>query len=205
MPMVDYQCSRCGYRFENFYHSDAPKGQPCPSVMDVDGQPVVCDGYAPRISSVPGEYRPVNAQRFDPITVWISNTDPNQFSMPGRADEPVQEGYHAVQITNLRDADAFTRRVNSYELEKAQYMREAHKQHWDERLREQRADRDAKIGSNPRMQALARAIRQRVDAKRDKKYSRPMDPKAHFQVIAYDSSNREGFRDESTGWKERRS
>lgn len=198
MPMVDYRCSACGYRFENFFHSDAPDSQRCPYIE--------CEaGIAVRINSLPGEYRPRNAKPFDPIVVWVNNEDPNQISMPGRADEPVQAGYHAVTLNSLQEADHFTRGVNSYEHEKGQFMREQQKQYFNERLKEQRADRDARMGSNPRMQAMSREVRAYLDAKREKKYAKTMDPKAHFQVISFDSSNREGYRGEETGWKEKRS
>lgn len=193
--MIDYLCE-CGHRFEMFYHSNAPDEQACNECEE--------GGIAKRIASMPGEYRPKNARPFEPIVVWVHNEDPNQFSMPGRANEPVQEGYHAVTLNSLQEADHFTRGVNSYELEKGQFMREQQKQYFSDRLKQQRADRDAVIGSNPRMLAMAREIRARIDAKREKKYSKGMDPKAHFQVVAYDSSNREGYRGKDTDWKEKR-
>jgi hypothetical protein len=195
MPMIDYLCE-CGNRFEMFYHSNPPEEQACNDCEE--------GGIAKRILSMPGEYRPKNARPFEPIVVWINNEDPNKFSM-ANTNEPVQDGYHAVTINNSREADHFTRGVNAYEREKGQFMREQEKQYFDERLKEQRADRAAKIGSNPRMLALSKEIRERIDAKRAKKYTKPMDPKAHFNIIDYDSSNREGYRGEETGWKEKRS
>jgi len=197
MPMIDYLCDACSYRFENFFHSDPPASMPCPHIECVEGE-------AKRIESYPGEYQPRSAKRFDPIVIWVSDTDPNKVSFPGRADEAVEEGYHKVEITNLSQADYWTRRISQHEIHEMEGLREAHKQYWDDRQRERRANIRAKIGSNPRMQALFKEAQAFVDKKREGKYSKPLDPHAHFQVIAYDSSNREGYRDKETGWKEKR-
>ena len=200
--MVDYQCEECGYRWEQFYHSDPPPSERCPHMNEESP----CLGYAPRILSLPGEYRPTNAKKFDPIVIWVHNEDASKVSFPGRADEPVEAGYHAVEITNLPQADYWARRINDVERQKGLSERLGEKEYWDERLKQRRADIEARIGSNPRAQALYRAVKAFVDAKRDRKYSREAryDPHGHFQVIAFDSSNRQGHADVRTDWKEKK-
>jgi hypothetical protein len=198
MPMIDYLCDACSYRFENFYHSDPPEEQACPHID--------CpEGVAKRIHSLPGEYRPTNAQRFDPIVIWVNNDNPDQVSMPGRADEPVQDGYHAVEITNLSQADRWTRHMNNVALREAVNNRAAQKEYFEAMTKERRDNIRAKIGSNPRAKALFEKVCEYTDAKREKKYSKTLDPRGHFQVVAYDSSNRQGYADRETGWREKRS
>lgn len=197
MPMVDYLCDSCSYRFENFYHSDAPESMSCPAIE--------CEtGRAHRIYSLPGEHRPVNALRFSPIVLWVNNENPDQVSVPGRNNEPVQEGYHAVEITDIRSADKWTAHMNNVALRDAVNQRAMEQTYWDQRARERRADTQAKIGSDPKANALFRAACAFVDQRRAGRYAKPLDPRGHFQALSFDASNRQGYADQDTGWKDRK-
>lgn len=204
MPIIDYSCPSCFHRFEEFFHpSEIPATRPCPHMLDSG----VCGVESTRIDSLPGEYQPRSARRFtDPIVVWVSNTDPNQISMPGRHDEPVQDGYHAVTLDTLQAADKFITKYNSHEREKMMETRELNRQYFDERTKARRDDIRARIGSDARLMAQFRRACEYVDKKREMKNSslKSFDPKAHFQALAYDASNRQGFADKDTGWKERK-
>jgi putative FmdB family regulatory protein len=198
MPMVDYLCDSCGYRFENFFHSDAPESQDCPHI-ECEG------GTAKQIHSLPGEHRPINALRFNPIVVWINNDNPDQVSIPGRNDEPVQAGYHAVEIRNISEADRMTRHMNNVTLRDAINQRAAEKQYWEDRTRERRDTIRAQIGGgNAKAAALFKAVCEYTDKKHEGKYNKTLDPRGHFQALSYDSSNRQGHCDESTNWKQRK-
>lgn len=189
MPVADYQCEACGVRWEEF-HWTPPDMQECG-----------CGGDAARIYSLPGER---TAKRFDPIVVWVSNDDPDRISIPGDPNEPVDEGYHKVEITNLREADRWADRINRIETRKAEGYRDSERQYWDDVARERRADIRARIGSNPRAAALFSAVQKYVDAKRARRYGKPLDARAHFQVISFDSSNRDGYSGPDTDWRTRR-
>lgn len=197
MPMIDYLCGSCGYRFENFYHSDAPESQHCPHLH--------CEGTAKKIYSLPGEYRPTNARRFAPIVVWVSNDNPDVVSVPGRPDEPVQTGYHAVELTSIADAERMTRHMDNVALRDAINQRAMEKEFFDERTKERRDAIRARIGNDPRKMALFKAACEYVDRKRDKRYSKTLDPRGHFQVFAYDQSNRMPYADAESGYRDRRS
>lgn len=201
MPMIDYQCSQCGYRFEHFYHSDPPNSQICPRLLE-DGR--TCASASLRIDSLPGEYRPTNAQRFSPIVIWVNNDNPDQVSFPGRADEPVQAGYHPVEITSIYEADRWTRKINASQVAQTEFHRECQKQYWDDVARQRRDDTRARIGNNPRAQELFRRVQQYVDLKRERKYSKKLDARGHFQALSFDASNRQGYSSVETGWKERK-
>jgi len=172
-------------------------------VRDKKVTTVKCGHCRSEIDSYGGETGQ-NAQRFEPIVLWVNNEDPTKVSVPGRADEPVQEGYHAVEIRTLPEADRWTKTLDEIEIGKAQINREHEKQYWDQVTKERREDIRAKIGSNPRAQAMLKKVAAYVDAKRERRYSKTMDPRGHFKVVAYDSSNREGHSDERTGWKEKK-
>lgn len=149
-------------------------------------------------------YNGSTAKKFDPIVLHVSNDDPNQVSFPGHAEDAVPDGYHKVEITNLREADQWTSRINSYETQVTEGYRESEKQYWDNVTRERRADIRARIGDNPRAKALFEAVQKFVDAKRERRYAKKLDARGHFQVIAFDSSNRMSHCDVTTEWKERR-
>jgi hypothetical protein len=149
-------------------------------------------------------YNGSTAKKFDPIVLHVSNEDPNQISFPGRSDEAVAEGYHKVEITNLREADQWTSRINHYEKGVTEGYRQSEKQYWDEVTAQRRADIRARIGDNPKAKALFEQVQKFVDAKRARRYSKKLDPRGHFQVIAYDSSNRMSHCDVTTGWKEKK-
>jgi hypothetical protein len=197
MPMIDYLCQSCGTRFEHFFHSNAPPSHRC---LDPD-----CTGTALRIASLPGEYRPRNAQLFSPIVVWVSDSNPDQISIPPRADEPVEPGYHAVSITNMREADQMTKHMNNVSLRETTNRRAAEREYWDAVTRERRDSIRAKIGSNHRAQALFKATCEYIDKRRERRYSKPLDPKGHFQALSFNSSNRDGYSDTDTSWRTKKS
>jgi hypothetical protein len=193
--MTDYLCDACGHRSEAFYHRDPPSELNC---AECEG------GTAKKIYSLPGEYRPRNSQGFSPIVIWVNNDNPDQVSFPPRSDEPVQEGYHAVHITNMSQADRWTKKLDKVALDEAYANRECQKHYWDQVTKERRDSITAKIGSNPRARALFKAVQEYVDRKREKKYSGTMDPRSHFQALSYDASNRQGYSDADSGWRNRK-
>lgn len=149
-------------------------------------------------------YCGMNAKKFDPIEIWVSNDDPNKISVPPAAGMPVDEGYHKVEINNLPQADYWEKRINQIETKKVEGYRDSERAYWDDVARERRADIRARIGGNPRARALFEAVQQFVDLKRERRYGRRLDARAHFQVIAFDSSNRDGHRGPETGWRNKR-
>lgn len=144
------------------------------------------------------------ARNFEPIVLHVSNDNPNQVSFPGASDEAVPDGYHKVEITNMREADRWTRHLNWVEKETTEAYRASEKQYWDEVHKQRRADIRARIGSNPRMKAMFEAAQAFVDQKRERRYGRKLDPRGHFQALSFDASNRMSYCDERTGWKERK-
>ena len=146
-----------------------------------------------------------DARAFEPIVVWASDTDSRKYSFPGQADEPVAEGYHKVEITNLREADRFVQRINGIERAKAEATRALNYQALDEATKIRRENTVARIRGNPRAEALFRAARDWADKRRAEKRSQQcMDPNFHIQVLSFDSGNRSSYSGPETGWRERK-
>jgi|SRR5215475_10510899 len=155
-----------------------------------------------------GSIRQATARSWEPIVVWASNTKPDEFSYPGQADEPVPDGYHRVEIQNLREADRFVARVNAIERAKAEGTRDLNQRFLDEQTRMRRREFDAKLRGNlsPCGEALLRAAREWTDQRRDqkRKVTRNLDPRFHIQVLSFDSGNRNSYSGPETGWRERK-
>lgn len=154
-----------------------------------------------------GPVRELNARAFEGIVVWESDSDPDKLSFPGQAGERVPEGYHAIEITNLHEADALVRRVNRIERVKSELDRSLNYQALDERIKLRRAEFDAKTRGNlsPQAEALLRASREWADKRREQKRSRhSTEPNFHIQVLSFDSGNRNSYSGPETGWREKK-
>lgn len=201
MPMVDYQCPKCDYRFEEFHH-EPPVAVPCPRMV---GDAETCGELSPRRNSFPGEYRPTNAQRFPPIVLY--ERENGEFYFDSESPEPNAK---RIEITNSREGDYWTKRINDRELEKTQANIHNNKLFFEERskdLREQidknmkcyvtkdehgreRIVRDTENSGRARwLRDMAQRFR---DKKHEEKYDRAMrcNPNFHINVLSFDQQNR---------------
>ena len=96
------------------------------------------------------------------------------------------------------------RRYNERERERLETERAMEKAYWDERIRQARSDRRARLGGNSRMLALLEAVAKYRDARRERKYSQRIEPNFHLQPLAYDAGNRQGFSSKETSWRDRK-
>lgn len=165
-----------------------------------------------------GSVFPETARRFDPIIVWQSNADGNKFSFPGQPNERVPDGFHKVEITNIREADKFCARMNGIERQKMEEIRATRYALDDQGIRERRANEDARgyveradgskfyIRGNSRAESLQRAAREWADKLRERRReAHPrIDPRFHNNALSFDSGNRSSYSGEETGWRERK-
>lgn len=165
-----------------------------------------------------GALREAQAQRWSPIVVWASDSDPDKYSFPGQASEPVPEGYHRVALTNLREADRFVGRYNDIERRKLAADRHLRETLDDAGIVDRRSEEDARgwvmradgskfyVRGNSRAEALQRAARAYADRRRDeKRMQQNRDPHFHIQVLSFDSGNRNSYSGPETGWREKKS
>jgi len=152
-----------------------------------------------------GAIRESAAQRFAPIVVWQSNADSEKYSFPGQTNEPCPNGYHRVEIQNLREADRFVSRMNDIERRKMEADREMRHALDDAGIKERRRDEDARGCANARAEALRRRVREWTDQVRLRKRGKAIDPHFHINVLSYDSGNRNSYSGPETGWREKKS
>ena len=147
-----------------------------------------------------------SARRFDPIVIWASNSDSEKFSFPGQANEPVPEGYHKIEITDLRQADRFVAKMNDIERRKLEGERDVRHALDDAGIRERRRNEDARGVVNARALALRRRVREWTDKVREQRRSRHprIDPQFHINVLSFDSGNRNSYSGPETGWREKK-
>lgn len=205
MPMVDYLCAVCGYRFEEWHPgSDIPGSRKCPRL--VDG--TLCDGEGARYLSLPGEWRPVNARRFDPIVIHQAVDDADQFSFPGHSGDPTPAGYRRIEIDSVQAADYWTSRIDRLERAKAAETAVMNQAYFDEKTqaRRERVDGEMRrtgLDGSGRARWLRDKAREFVDRRTvEKRQTQTGRGGFHIQVMAYDSSNRQPYADVRTGWKE---
>lgn len=146
-----------------------------------------------------------DAREFEPIVVWASDSDPDKYSFPGQPNEPVAEGYHKVEIANLREADRFVQRINEIERSKSELTRSLNYEALDAAVKRRREDTLARIRGNPRAEALYRTAKEWADKRRaEKRAKHSMEPNFHIQVLSYDAGNRPSYSGPETGWRERK-
>lgn len=207
MPMVDYVCSLCEYRFEQFFFQP-PDSLPCCHKL-ADGSS--CTGTAPRYFSHPGEIQPHNAQRFSPILIHQSLTDPNQFSFPGSSSDPCPSGYRPIAITNIREAEKWTKRINQLESSRAAELRDMNREYFEERTLIRRQEVDAKmrqtgLDSSGRARFLRDMARRVADLRHAKNFGpKAMNANFHINALEFDSSNRNSYSGPETNWRQRKS
>jgi hypothetical protein len=215
MPIIDFICSTCTHRWEEFHHnSSVPSDRPCPAFIPslaAESEYAQCSGTGTRHFSLPGEYRPSAAQRFDPILIHQSLDNPAVFSFPGHNADETPSGYRAIRINTLQEADRWTKHINNIETSVLRQQKQSNvRGHEMQQAATRRAadEQFKRLGLD--QIGAARLIRDRVrehlDKKRAAKAYAAARGEANFriQVFANDSSNRNPHASERTGWKERK-
>lgn len=165
-----------------------------------------------------GQTREASARRWDPIVVWASNTEADKYSFPGQAEEPCPDGYHKIEITNLREADRFVSRMNGVERRKLEAERDMRCTLDDAGITDRRREEDARgwvmkadgtkfyIRGNARAENLQRRVREWADRLRERRRSGSsrIDPHFHINVLSFDSGNRNSYSGPETDWRERK-
>lgn len=202
MPMLDYRCmnEECAIRFEAFTHpGHNPVSSPCP-----DCQSTGIRETDPQITM----RRPAsNALRFDPIAIDRRMEGGEYvYSYPGSNADPVSPGYERIYLTNMSESDRHVRGVNGKEQELRSMNIQLERQVWDARVKERREDTRALIARKGFTGKYFDAVCQMVDRNRAKRYAELERKQVafHNQALSFDLSNRQGYSDASTNWKDRK-
>lgn len=143
---------------------------------------------------------PQDAQGFSPVV--IHKDAKGNIRFPGNSNAPVPDGFQRVELTNVREVRKLEREVNSFELGRAENNR--HKQRAvaeGERMERRAKFKELVQTFSPRGRQFAEAMMTARDRHKTR-LDRPITDMG-FRVDAFsnDSSNREHYRDEATGWK----
>lgn len=184
--MADYLCE-CGFQFEHFF-SNPPDSLPCEAED--------CDKQAVRIYSLPGQFRPRDAQSFRPV--MVDQAPDGSYSIPGHAGAPVPEGFIRKELRTVAEVRAFERNINAQERRQweAQQAREHEAYSEGERMR--RRDFFQRMQDmSPAGRELARLAIEHNNNRPRRKYTR----ETFVEVFSRDSSNREAGVSELTDWR----
>lgn len=149
-----------------------------------------------------------NAQRFDPIILHKSAT--GEYSFPGHSSDPTPAGFERIEIKNMRQAEHYTREINSIERGKMSDKRELNRLYFEEKTKDRREGIDAEMkrrGLSGRALELAMKARAYADKKHDRRFSsaRAFGANFHIQALEFNQSNRMPYAGPETGYKDRRS
>jgi hypothetical protein len=191
MPYIFFRCNKCERKYSSW--SDCVQNALCE-----------CGGILVWKRVIYGDPPSRSAQPFEPVVLFRDPTAPEgQYRTPGWSDEPTPAGFERVEIRSIREWEGITRQMSAHgrrEAEAAYYERQ---QAIDKVRSEQRAElrREMKHWDGPLREFAAHALE-----RSENKQRRPVptgEVVAH--ALEYDSSNREAWRDERTGWNGRRS
>jgi hypothetical protein len=202
-----YRCTSCGGEQEEYRTNPhaLPQAKVCGCLREgAKGAIEKCTAPAYRRASYPGEFVALNARRFEELVIYQSTSDPNKFSFPGRNNEPTDQGYRRIEITNMHEYNHWVKRINNIEISKMRDHREMHKYYWNARRKAMRDHINARIRHSPMLVSLSRLVRRISDRKTDARYGKPLDAHFHSQLLEFDQGHIQSWCDLDTGWKERR-
>jgi len=191
--MADFVCGTCGAEAEYFFHH-IPDSVLC----EQNG----CAGTCERRFSLPGEWRPTNAARFEPIVIHRSPNGKLRF--PGSVDAIPPRGFEKVELRTIQEADKFVAGMNAREQARINehfYRKEEALGH---QLKKNRDELKSELRRRGLPGYIAELGRRYTEQKRTAMSSQSRSANCHFEVFAFDRSNREPHSDVRTGWQDRR-
>lgn len=139
------------------------------------------------------------AQRFDPVVVHVDKQGNIRF--PGHADAACPAGYERRELRTVNEVRSFERHVNlkdRVEWEQRQAIRE---QQFSE---QQSANRRELRSAMERMSQRGRDFAELAMRRNNDRKKAQFHDGFFVEAFSQDSSNRDAYRDERTGWKGRR-
>ena len=185
MPTYNYECSDHGMFELTLPLRKWDDHKPCPTCAKSSEQVVLPSGNS---GVLPGA-----------IVVHVDSK--GNFRFPGVADAKCPEGFERRELKTIREVENFERQVNAKLKSESQQHRE----------NEERAFAGVKSQSRSelrqamqRMSSQGRAFAEAAIRINNARKSKSTDCGFHLDILHNDSSNRQEYRDERTGWKERR-
>lgn len=142
------------------------------------------------------------ATRFEPVALdrkqvngeWV-------YSYPGSNADPLTPGYERIHLTSLPEIDRHVKSESAKEQELRTFNLSAERSAWDQRTKARREETRALISRKGFSGKYFDAVCKLIDRNRDKKYVE-MERKQvafHNQAMSFDASNRQEYRDDTSG------
>lgn len=145
--------------------------------------------------------RSKRAQRFQP-TYYARNPKTGEIRFLAHRNAKIPKGYEREAITTLHEADRFMREVNASENAKAMEAAYHEGRHWSEVYAANAAELERRAQSfHPATRQYAEEAIRRM---RNYQGPKPADSNFYIEPFAMDSSNRDSYCNEETGWRERK-
>lgn len=182
MPSYTYECEKHGLFDLTLPLSKWDDHKPCPKCKASSEQVLLPAGQSASFSV--------------PIVVHVSAD--GKFRLPGHRDARVPKGFQVRELRNVRDVEKFERQMN------AQLRSEANQHHENEER--YFAQIKGQLRSELRQQMkhfspFGRDFANLVMKLNDHRRRRPSDAGFHVEILHFDRSSREPYRDERTGWR----
>jgi len=163
-----------------------------------------CEGTLTWYRVIYGEPPTRTAQPFAPVVLFRDPTAPEgQYRTPGWNDEPTPAGFERVEIRNIREWENVTKQMSAHG------RREAEAAHYERQRAIDIVRKEQRDELRSQMRHWSGEARELAEHALAKSENRPRRKAPTGEVIShaleFDSSNREAWRDQRTGWKGRRS
>jgi hypothetical protein len=194
MPYIFYRCDTCR-RKESLWLDYVMDNEDCPAEN--------CGGHLRWFRIVYGNPPSGrDAQGFTPI-VLFRDPSTGEYRVPGIATEGTPPGFERAELRTLAELERVTKQMSARGRAEAERLH--HEKH--EAIGKVKAELHAELRNEMRHMSgaaleFAEAALARSEARQTK---RAFSGEVVNHVLEYDSSNREAWRDQRTGWRGKRS
>jgi putative FmdB family regulatory protein len=184
MPILDFRCPEHG-DFEVFRHPSAIKDtEPCEE----------CGAESKRVYSF---RRPHSYSGMTETLVLHQDAD-GHYLVPAHRDAPVPEGCTKVEFRSVQEVRRVERQMTEYERAKFSASIEREEMAFEAEAAENRGELLRRM---PSMSNRGRDLARLAIERSNNRQRRQFRGEIHFEAFSMNSSNREPWRDENSGWK----
>ena len=145
---------------------------------------------------------PASAHTFFETPIVVHVAKDGTFRCPGHTNAKCPAGYERRELRTVRDVEAFERHANARIRSEAGQHQENEERFYSQVRKKLRGElrQEMQHFSN-----FGRDLARFVMAHNDSRNKDVKDAGFHVEVLHYDQTNRDPYRDRETGWKERKS
>lgn len=205
-----YRCTHCSGEHEEYRQNprNLPYAKVCGSALeDAEGILTTCTAPALRRVTLPGEGVPLNARRFEQLSIYERvnygaaeiQRGLDRYYIPGRNNEPTEPGMKRIDITDIHQYNRVSKEINAHETLMMRARRETHREYFQDERVKMRREVDARFSQSSRYLGLRQAMRRRSDQKSVVRYGKALDAHFHSQLMEFDQGKIQDFCAEDSG------